>query len=148
MGLTGLLHRKRDGLRMEYSAYGISGARKLQGTLGRESGFKDEGKEDVRLALPSEEEQDIYFQFKLADRGESLIIRAFDPNVPDKAVTEVKSHKPDLTTVAMDPNATSQDIYNAQRILNMMNKSKSGVKNSSLEKIVNELRKKGDGKKK
>ena len=141
MGATALANRKRysDEKTM---IYGIRGARRLEGTAPREAEFKDQGKDDVRIALSSEEDKDIIFQFKLNKSGDEMIIRAYDPNVPSRGVTEVKTSQPSLDSVLNDPNASPSDKSGALRIRDMMNRSKSGIKESSLARIANDLKKK------
>ena len=141
MGATALANRK------VYSdektkIFGIRGAHRLQEPVKGDSGFKDQGKDDIRIALASDEEKDIVFQFKLSKDGSEMIIRAYDPNVPSKGVTEVRSSKPSLDAVMNDPKASQQDKQGAMKIRDMMNRSKSGIKESSLAKIANELKKK------
>lgn len=141
MGATALANRKT------YSdektrIFGIKGAHRLQEPVPGNSGFKDEGKDDIRIALATDEDKDIVFQFKLTKDGSEMIIRAYDPNVPSKGVTEVRSSKPSLDAVMTDPKATPKDREGAMKIRDMMNRSKSGIKESSLTKIANELKKK------
>ena len=141
MGATALANRK------VYSdektkIFGIRGAHRLQEPVKGDSGFKDQGKDDIRLSLATDEEKDIVFQFKLSKDGSEMIIRAYDPNVPSRGVTEVRSSKPSLDAVMNDPKASQQDKQGAMKIRDMMNRSKSGIKESSLAKIANELKKK------
>lgn len=141
MGATALANRK------VYSdektrIFGIKGAHRLQEPVSREAGFKDQGKDDIRIALASEEDKDIVFQFKLTKDGSEMIIRAYDPNVPSKGTTEVRASKPSLDSVINDPKASPEDKSGALKIRDMMNRSKSGIKESSLTKIADELRKK------
>jgi len=141
MGATALANRKRytDEKTM---IFGIRGARRLEGNAPREAEFKDQGKDDIRIALASEEDKDIIFQFKLNKSGNEMIIRAYDPNVPSRGVTEVKTSSPSLDSVLNDPNASPSDKSGALRIRDMMNRSKSGIKESSLARIANDLKKK------
>ena len=141
MGATALANRKvyTD---EKTKIFGIRGAHRIQEPVHGDSGFKDQGKDDIRIALASDEEKDIVFQFKLTKDGNDMIIRAYDPNVPSKGVTEVKTSRPSLDAVMNDPNASLQDKQGAMKIRDMMNRSKSGIKESSLAKISNELKKK------
>ena len=122
--------------------FGIKGARRVNDKVPREAEFKDQGKNDIVLAVSSEEEKDIIFQFKLTKTGNEMIIRAYDPNVPSKGVTEVKTSTPSLDSVLNDPKASPTEKSGALKIRDMMNRSKSGIKETSLARIANELKKK------
>lgn len=141
MGATALANRKRYSDE-KTKIFGIRGAYRLQEPVKGDSGFKDQGKDDIRIALASDEEKDIVFQFKLTKDGSEMIIRAYDPNVPSKGVTEVKTSKPSLDAVMSDPKASPTEKSGAMKIRDMMNRSKSGIKESSLARIANELKKK------
>lgn len=142
MGATGLRMSKSRTDSENLKAFGIVGARKMFETAPREAGFSNQGQNDVRISVATDEEKDIVFQFKLIKGGKEMSIRAYDPNIPDKGVAEVHTNKPDLTSVISDPNATANDVRAAQKILTMMNRSKKGIKNSSLVRIANELKRK------
>ena len=141
MGATALANRKMY-LNPETKIFGIKFAHRLQEKAPREADFKDQGKNDIVLAIKSEEEKDIIFQFKLSKDGSEMIIRAYDPNVPSKGVTEVKTSEPSLNSVLNDPKASPTEKSGALKIRDMMNRSKSGIKESSLARIANELKKK------
>ena len=141
MGATALANRKMYS-NPETKIFGIKFARRMQEKAPREAEFKDQGKDDIVLAVQSEEEKDIIFQFKLTKKGDEMIIRAYDPNVPSRGVTEVRTSEPSLNSVLNDPNATASDKSGALKIRDMMNRSKSGIKESSLARIANELKKK------
>jgi len=142
MGATALLNRAKYSHGPIASAFGIRNARQLQSKVDREADFRDQGKDDVRISLQTDEEKDIVFQFRLTKDGSQMIIRAYDPNVPSKGVTEVKTSKPSLDSVLNNPGATASDKAGALKIRDMMNRSKSGIKESSLVRIANELQKK------
>lgn len=148
MGATGLGHRRKPTDEGNLRAYGIIGARRMSETAPREAGFTNQGEGDVRIAVSTDEEKDIVFQFKLVNGGKEMSIRAYDPNVPSKGITEVKSSKPSLTAVINDPESSASDKSNALKIRDMMNRSKKGIKESSLARIVNELKRKQNGGKK
>lgn len=141
MGATALANRKHR-TSQSTSVFGIGNARKLTDKAPREADFRDQGKDDIRIAVASEEEKDIIFQFKLSKDGSEMIIRAYDPNIPTKSATEVKTSSPSLNSVINDPNASPSDKSGALKIRDMMNRSKSGIKESSLARIANELEKK------
>lgn len=142
MGATGLKFGRVGANRGIHRTYGIYGARKLTEPAPKESGFKDQGKNDIRISVATDEEKDIIFQFKLVDGGKNMSIRAYDPNVPSKGVTEVKTSSPSLSSVMNDPSASAEDKANAMKIRDMMNRSKKGITESSLAKIANDLQKK------
>lgn len=142
MGATGLGSGKRGRTKGSFRTYGIYGARKLTEPVPKESGFTDQGKNDIRISVNTDEEKDIVFQFKLVDGGKNMSIRAYDPNVPSKGITEVKTSSPSLSAVMNDPNASATEKSNAMKIRDMMNRSKKGITESSLAKIANELQRK------
>ena len=139
MGATGMHTGKVGANKGIFRTYGIYGARKISEPVPKESGFKDQGKNDIRISVATDEEKDIIFQFKLVDGGKNMSIRAYDPNVPSKGVTEVKTSSPSLSAVMNDPNATAEEKSNAQKIRDMMNRSKKGITESSLSKIALDL---------
>ena len=106
------------------------------------AGKTDQGKNDIRISVSTDEDKDIIFQFKLVDGGKNMSIRAYDPNIPSKGITEVKTSSPSLSAVMNDPNATATEKSNALKIRDMMNRSKRGITESSLAKIANDLQKK------
>jgi len=142
MGATGLKLGRRGANKGIFRTYGIYGARKLTEPAPREAGFTDQGKNDVRISVSTDEDKDIIFQFKLVDGGKNMSIRAYDPNIPSKGITEVKTSSPSLSAVMNDPNATATEKSNALKIRDMMNRSKRGITESSLAKIANDLQKK------
>ena len=138
MGATALANKARY-YDKKTMIFGIKSGKRVTDNVGREAGFKDQGKEDVVISVETDEDKDIVFQFKLKKGGKQMLIRAYDPNIKDKATTEVNVKNPDLTKVQNDPDATARDRTEAQKILAMMNRSKHGIKNSSLARIANHL---------
>jgi len=69
-------------------------------------------------------------------------ITAYDPNVPSRGKTSVSADRPSLDSVINNPKSSAADRQNAMKIRDMMQRTDSGVKESSLGKIANELKKK------
>lgn len=139
MGSTGL-----GGIRSKFdpqtSTFGIKDARQLQDSNVRDAGLSEHGKNDIIIAAASDEGKDIIFQFKLG-RNDTMKITAYDPNVPSKGKTSVNADRPSLDSVINNPKASSSDKQNAMKIRDMMQRTKSDVKESSLGRIANELKK-------
>lgn len=141
MGATALANRKMYS-NPDTKIFGIKFARRMQEKAPREAEFRDQGKDDIVVSVQSNEEKDIIFQFKLNKSGDEMIIRAYDPNIPTKSTTEVKTSSPSLNSVINDPKSSPSEKSGALKIRDMMNRSKSGIKESSLARIANELKKK------
>lgn len=122
------------------STFGIRGARQLQDGNIAGAGFSEHGKNDIIISADSDEGKDIIFQFKLG-RNDSLKITAYDPNVPSKGKTTVNADRPSLDSVINNPKASSAEKQGAMKIRDMMQRTKSDVKESSLGRIANELKK-------
>lgn len=139
MGSTGA-----GGIRKKFdpntSTFGIKDARQLESSNIPGAGLSEHGKNDIIIAANSDEGKDIIFQFKLG-RNDSLKITAFDPNVPSKGKTTVNADRPSLDSVINNPKSSSEEKRGAMKIRDMMQRTTSDVKESSLGKIANELKK-------
>lgn len=139
MGSTGA-----GGIRSKFdpdsSTFGIKDARQLNDTKVPGAGFSDHGRNDIIISAASDEGKDIVFQFKLG-RNDTMKITAYDPNVPSKGKTSVNADRPSLDAVINNPKSSATDKNNAMRIRDMMQRTKSDVKESSLGRIANELKK-------
>ena len=125
----------------EDRVFGIRNARQLEeGTKIKDAGFTP-GKDDITIAAHSDEGKDIVFQFKLL-KGDKMKITAYDPNVPSKGRVSVSAERPSLDAVISNPKSTSVDKQNAMKIRDMVQRTDSGIKESSLGRIANELKKK------
>lgn len=137
MGSTG-----RSGVqRRAYDVYGVLSARKLKDGNIEGAGFNANDKESITLSVNSDEGKDIVFQFKLG-RNDTMKITAYDPNVPSKGKTSVNADRPSLDSVINNPKSSPTEKNDAMKIRDMMQRTKSGIKESSLGKIANELKKK------
>lgn len=139
MGSTGA-SGVRNKFDPETSTYGIKDARQLQSSDVKGAGFSEHGKNDIIISASSDEGKDIVFQFKLG-RNDSLKITAYDPNVPSKGKTTVNADRPSLDSVINNPKTSSTEKQGAMKIRDMMQRTKSDVKESSLGRIANELKK-------
>lgn len=141
MGATGAGGRIRSLLGGGGSAFGIKGARQLDdGVKPKGSGFTSGGN-NIVISARSDEGKNIVFQFKLG-KNDTMKITAYDPNVPSKGRTSVSAERPSLDSVINNPRSSASDKQNAMKIRDMMQRTESGVKESSLGKIANELKKK------
>lgn len=138
MGSTGIGIRKV--LKPWERTFGIRDARQLQDSNVPNAGFSAHDKNDIIISASSDEGKDIVFQFKLG-RNDIMKITAYDPNVPSKGKTSVNADRPSLDSVINNPKSSVTDKQNAMKIRDMMQRTKSGVKESSLGKIANELKK-------
>lgn len=141
MGATGASIGKLRGSRNAGSIFGIKGARELEeGANPKGAGFRA-AKDNIVISARSDEGKDIVFQFKLG-KNDTMKITAYDPNVPSKGRTSVSADRPSLDAVITSPKATATDKQNALKIRDMMQRTDSGIKESSLGRIANELKKK------
>ena len=141
MGATGAGGKIRKLLGGRNSVFGIKGARRLDdGANPKNSGFTA-SKDNIVISAHSDEGKDIVFQFKLG-KNDTMKISAYDPNVPSRGRTSVNADRPSLDSVINSPKSSSTDKQNAMKIRDMMQRTDSGVKESSLGKIANELKKK------
>jgi len=142
MGATGnFVFRKSDGSADRSRAFGIAGGVRLDSNPPRESGLDRHGQDDIMVSVHSEEGKDIIFQFKLVGRNQDkMSIKAYDPNVPSKGKVQVVTDRPSLDAVINNPNTSATDKSNAMRIRDMMNRTRSGIKESSLTQIANNLK--------
>lgn len=120
--------------------FGMRNAREVGADgIPRGAGFSA-GKDAVVISAKSDEGKDIIFQFKLG-RNDTMKITAYDPNVPSKGRTSVSAERPSLDTVINNPKSSVEEKRNAMKIRDMMQRTESGVKESSLGRIANELKK-------
>lgn len=121
--------------------FGIRGARQLDSNKSPAGArFSTDGN-NIVISARSDEGKDIVFQFKL-QKGGKMGITAYDPNVPSRGKTSVSADRPSLDSVINNPKSSSTEKQNAMKIRDMMQRTESGVKESSLGKIANELKKK------
>ena len=120
--------------------FGIRGARRLDEGKVPEGARFSKGGDSIIISADSDEGKDIVFQFKLG-KNDTMKITAFDPNVPSRGKTSVNADRPSLDSVINNPKSTATDRQNAMKIRDMMQRTDSGVKESSLGKIANELKK-------
>lgn len=140
MGATGSGSGIRDSGERGSSVFGIRGARQLEeGANPKGSGFTASGNSIV-ISANSDEGKDIVFQFKLG-KNDTMKITAYDPNVPSKGRTSVNADRPSLDSVINNPKSSADDKRNAMKIRDMMQRTESGIKESSLGRIANELKK-------
>jgi len=142
MGATGAGgSRVRTSKPASEKTFGIRNARRLQtGTNIPNAGFKPTD-DTITIAADTDEGKDIVFQFKLL-KGDKMKITAYDPNVPSKGRVSVNADRPSLDAVMTNPKATTEDKQNAMKIRDMFQRTDSGIKESSLGRIANELKKK------
>lgn len=141
MGATGTGSGIRNGGTSGERAFGIRNARDISdGKVPKNSGIST-GKDAIVISAKSDEGKDIVFQFKLG-RNDTMKITAYDPNVPSKGRTSVSAERPSLDAVINSNKSSADDKRNAMKIRDMMQRTESGVKESSLGRIANELKKK------
>ena len=140
MGATGTGSGIRNGRTAQERTFGMRNARRLEdGANPPGSGFKADGN-NIVISAHSDEGKDIVFQFKLI-KGDKMKITAYDPNVPSKGRTSVNADRPSLDSVINSPKSTVEDKRNAMKIRDMFQRTDSGIKESSLGRIANELKK-------
>lgn len=121
-------------------AFGIRGARELEdGANPKGSGFTA-NRDNIIISADSDEGKDIVFQFKLG-KNDKMNITAYDPNIPTKGRTSVNADRPSLDSVINNPKSSADDKRNAMKIRDMFQRTTSGIKESSLGRIANELKK-------
>ena len=123
------------------SVFGVRGARQLEDTANPDKARFSTSGNNVVISAHSDEGKDIVFQFKLL-KNDKMGITAYDPNVPSRGKTSVSADRPSLDSVINNPKSSAQDRQNAMRIRDMMQRTDSGIKESSLGQIANELKKK------
>lgn len=139
MGATGA-----SGTRTRVSedrVFGIRNARKLDDNANPVGARFDTSGDRIVISANSDEGKDIVFQFKLG-RNDTMKITAYDPNVPSRGKTSVSAERPSLDSVINNPKSTAEDRQNAMKIRDMFQRTDSGIKESSLGRIANELKKK------
>ena len=139
MGATGA-----SGTRTRVSedrVFGIRNARKLDDNANPAGARFDNSGDRIVISANSDEGKDIVFQFKLG-RNDTMKITAYDPNVPSRGKTSVNAERPSLDSVINNPKSSAEDKRNAMKIRDMFQRTDSGIKESSLGRIANELKKK------
>jgi hypothetical protein len=68
-----------------------------------------------------------------------MSIRAYDPNEPSRAKVSVTTKDASLDSVIKSADSTKEEKTNARKIKEMINQTTSGITQSSLKKIANEL---------
>lgn len=121
--------------------FGIKGARQLGEEKAPAGARFSKSGDSVVISANSNEGKDIVFQFKLL-KGDKMGITAYDPNIPNRGKVSVSAERPSLDSVISNPKSSSTDKQNAMKIRDMMQRTDSGIKESSLGKIANELKKK------
>jgi hypothetical protein len=140
MGATGA-SGTRLGSSSENRVFGIRSARRLDDDANPAGARFDNSGDRIVISANSDEGKDIVFQFKLG-RNDTMKITAYDPNVPSRGKTSVSAERPSLDSVINNPKSTSEDRQNAMKIRDMFQRTDSGIKESSLGRIANELKKK------
>lgn len=144
MGATGAGSGIRNGKASGEQVFGMRNARRLEdGANPKGSGFTAKG-DNIVIAAHSDEGKDIVFQFKLV-KDDKMKITAYDPNVPSKGRVSVSAERPSLDSVINSSKASADDKRNAMKIRDMFQRTDSGIKESSLGRIANELKKKLKG---
>lgn len=123
------------------TVFGIRGARQLEDTANPKGAKFTTSGNNIVISARSDEGKDIVFQFKLG-KNDTMKITAYDPNIPNRGKVSVSAERPSLDSVINSPRASSEDRQNAMRIRDMMQRTDSGVKESNLGRIANELKKK------
>jgi len=141
MGATGASGSELRGSRESSNVFGIKGARRLEDNANPKGAKFSQSGDNIVVSAHSDEGKDIVFQFKLG-RNDTMKITAYDPNVPSRGKTSVSAERPSLDSVITNPRASADDKRNAMKIRDMMQRTDSGVKESSLGRIANELKKK------
>lgn len=120
--------------------FGIRNGRRLDDDANPRGAKFSTGGENIVIATHSDEGKDIVFQFKLL-KNDKMSITAYDPNIPNRGKVSVSAERPSLDSVISSPKASSSDKQNAMKIRDMMQRTDSGIKESSLGRIANELKK-------
>ena len=138
MGATGA---SGSGVRTgEGQTFGIRNARQLDENANPAGAKFDKDGDRIVIAANSDEGKDIVFQFKLL-KGGKMKITAYDPNIPNRGKVSVSSDRPSLDAVLTNPKSSVSDKQNALKIRDMFQRTDSGIKESSLGRIANELKK-------
>ena len=141
MGATGAGGTVRRILGVSNRVFGIKNARQLDDSANpKDARFSTSGS-NIVISAKSDEGKDIVFQFKLL-KGDKMGITAYDPNIPNRGKVSVSAERPSLDSVISNPKSSSTDKQNAMKIRDMMQRTDSGIKESSLGRIANELKKK------
>ena len=122
------------------STFGLRDARRLNDSANPKGAKFATGGENIVIAANSDEGKDIVFQFKLL-KNDKMGITAYDPNIPNRGKVSVSADRPSLDSVINNPKASSSDKQNAMKIRDMFQRTESGIKESSLGRIANELKK-------
>ena len=122
------------------STFGIRNGRRLSDDANPKGAKFSTSGENIVIAANSDEGKDIVFQFKLL-KNDKMSITAYDPNIPNRGKVSVSAERPSLDSVISSPKASSSDKQNAMKIRDMMQRTDSGIKESSLGRIANELKK-------
>ena len=122
------------------STFGLKSARRLEDSANPKGARFSTSGDNIVIAASSDEGKDIVFQFKLL-KGDKMGITAYDPNIPNRGKVSVNADRPSLDSVISNPKASSSEKSNAMKIRDMMQRTESGIKESSLGRIANELKK-------
>jgi hypothetical protein len=117
--------------------FGVKGAAQFNGSLPLSSGLTRHSDSDIQLAVGTGKLKNIIFQFKLNDKGNKMLIHAYDPNTGKKANVAVSATAPSISKVQKD--GSSAEKAQATRMQDLMNKSTSGISEASLSSIAGEL---------
>lgn len=141
MGATGASGGRLRKIFGSERAFGIRGAREIEGGRIPDGARFTKGADSIVISANSDEGKDIVFQFKLG-KNDTMKITAYDPNVPSRGKTSVSADKPSLDSVINNPKSSAEDKRDAMKIRDMFQRTESGIKESSLGRIANELKKK------
>ena len=142
MGATGASSSGvRQGRTREDRVFGIRNARRLDDNANPAGAKFSKDGTNIVIAANSDEGKDIVFQFKLL-KNDKMKITAYDPNIPNRGKVSVSAERPSLDAVLANPKSSTEDKRNAMLIRDMFQRTDSGIKESSLGRIANELKKK------
>lgn len=134
MGSTG----RRTSGKPSTSVFDVKDAKRTELSGLETQGIPTPTKQDIQLKVGSREGKDIIFQFRLTKDNE-MSIRAYDPNEPSRAKVSVTTKDASLDSVIKSADSTKEEKTNARKIKEMINQTTSGITQSSLKKIANEL---------
>ena len=119
--------------------FGIHYAIRMNTQAPREANFNKPNADNVQLTIASYEGQDIMLQFRLS-RQDNLLIAAYDPNSRMAGKVIVNSENPSIDAIINNKYASPDIKYEATKVKNIIDKAYAGVRQDSIIKLAEYLK--------
>lgn len=119
--------------------FGINYAVRTEKMAPREANFNRPSENNIQMTIASYEGEDVLFQFRLT-RDNNLQILAYDPNAHISGRVIINSENPSIDAIIYNKLATQGIKNDAQNVKDIIDKTYSGIRRSSLLRLIDYLK--------